>query len=155
MFILLPPYKTSTFTAFPWPFLTSGFFVSMAVLEDLPPPFQMVPVKKLTLLFLGNVKDHLTPFLGPGLGGPPLSLCLQRTLGHSTQRAGGKRCFCQLFQRPCNGPHLPSGSEEWHVRIISRVSGREIIEHWNKGTDSEHLLGTSHVDLALSKNPGV
>lgn len=41
------------------------------------------------------------------------------------------------------------------MRIISRVSGREIIENRNKGPDSEHLLRASLVDLALSKNSGV
>jgi len=41
------------------------------------------------------------------------------------------------------------------MRIISRGSGREIIENRNKGPDSEHLLKASLVDLALSKNSGV
>lgn len=80
--------------------------------------------------------------------------CAFNSLRATAHRELEGREVCQLFQRPCNVLHLLSGGEEWHRRIISRVSGTQIVEIRNEGPDSEHLLGTAFVDLALSKNPG-
>lgn len=158
MFILPPPYNPSTFTASPWPSLTSGTSASVAALEDLPPPFEKVSVKKLTFLFHWKCEgpSHAFPWAWPRRSSPVSCPAPVPSIHSGPQHTESWReaKFVSSSRGPAMYCTSVSGVEEWHRRIISRVSGTQIVEIRNKGPDSEHLLGTSFVDLALSKNPG-
>lgn len=133
MLILHPFYKTFTFTASPRHFLTFGFPVSIASLEDLPSPFRKVSVAKLTLLF--PCLCPWSPSLSPSMHSEP-----QHTQSWWEAR------FLSGPTMSCTSPLLP-GRVTWELFTETGIN-------WKYSQGARCRACDFRISHALSKNLG-